>query len=400
MPDPIDSALAEAPEHVADLLRSGLPPHFTFHTYGRAERVVKLCGQLAEASGLKHSEQNILTLAAWFIDTGFVESTDDHEEQSVRIAAEFLEQHGVADDVIARVARCIRVTTHREQPGSAAERILADADSAFTGRKKFGRHLRLLRLEEEGIRRRHYTETEWLRRAADIVAGRSFHTQAGRARFEKRRSDHLVRLREELRRTLEQEEMRKEHDEAKRALLEAKREKQERPERGIETMFRTAPQNHLTLSSIADQKANILITVNALVISIVLTQMFRNLDDIQALLFPTLLLLGVCVLTIIFATLATKPKLTTGTFSREDIRDKKANLLFFGNFYRMPYQDFAEGMHAMMNDREYLYGTMIRDFFNLGQVLGRKYFHLRIAYNVFMYGIAFSVLAFAVALLR
>ncbi len=400
MPDTIASALADAPEYVASLLRSSLPQHFTFHTYGRAERIVKLCEEIAGGSDLKRSEQETLLLAAWFIDTGFCESAESHEDHSVRIAASFLEQHAVPDDVIARITKCIRVTSHSDSPGTSVERVLSDADSAFTGKKKFKRNLSLLRLEREAIRGTRFTDAEWLQEAVDLVTRRTFHTSYARARFEKRRSDHLVSLRKELRSTLEQEERRSAREQAKRDVVRAKNEREKRPERGIETMFRTAPQNHLNLSSIADQKANILITVNALVISIVLTQMFRNIDDIRPLLVPTMILLSVCMLTIIFATLATKPKLTSGRFSREDIQNKKANLLFFGNFYKMPFEDFEWGMNAMMNDREYLYGTMIRDFFNLGQVLGRKYFHLRIAYSVFMYGTVIAVISFAVVLAR
>lgn len=399
MPDATVSALANAPAFVASLLASRLPAHFTFHTYERAEGVAKLCTEIAEGSHLKRGESEILLLAAWFLGTGFVESADSYGDHSVRIAAGFLEQHGVPDDVVARVAGCIRGVARHDPPSSTLDGILSDADAAFVGKKNFRRTIALLRLEEEAIRGRRYAEGEWLERATRIVAERTFHTEYARTRFEKRRADRLVWLREELGTLQEQKGAREAKDEAKRALLEARSEKERRPERGIETLFRTAPQNHLNLSSIADQKANILITVNALVISIVLTQMFQNLDEMRSLLVPTLMLLGVCMLTIVFATLATKPKITRGTFTREDIYNKKANLLFFGNFYKMSLEDFEWGMNAMMNDREYLYGTMIRDFFSLGQVVGRKYFHLRIAYNVFMYGIGLAVLSFVIVLL-
>jgi predicted metal-dependent HD superfamily phosphohydrolase len=392
------SALSGAPEFVADQIRAGLSPHYTFHTYGRAERIVKLCEEIAEGTDLKRADRDILLLAAWFLDIGYTESAASHEEHSVRIAAGYLEQQGVSEDVVARVAKCIRATSHQAAPENLLEEILCDADSAFLGGKKFARHLALLRLEQETIRGRHFTEAEWLQESVELLARRRFHTPYARSRFEKRRSDHLVKLRERLRSTLEREQARRAKEDARRADLEAKAEREKRPQRGIETMFRTAPQNHLNLSSIADHKANILISVNALVISIVLTQMFRSLDELQALLLPTVTLLGVCVLTIVFATLATKPKLTTGRFTRDDIEQKRANLLFFGNFYKMSYEDFEAGMHAMMNDADYLYGSMTRDFFNLGQVLGRKYFYLRIAYNVFMYGIVLAVLMFVIAL--
>lgn len=55
--------------------------------------------------------------------------------------------------------------------------------------------------------------------------------------------------------------------------------------------------------------------------------------------------------------------------------------------------DFSWGFMEMMKDREFLYGSLIRDLYFLGKVLGRKYFLIRIAYTVFMWGIIISVLS-------
>ena len=60
-------------------------------------------------------------------------------------------------------------------------------------------------------------------------------------------------------------------------------------------------------------------------------------------------------------------------FTKDDIMNKDTNLLFFGNFYKMNLKDFTWGMEEMMNNRDFLYGSMIKDFYFLGQVLGRKY---------------------------
>ncbi len=75
----------------------------------------------------------------------------------------------------------------------------------------------------------------------------------------------------------------------------------------------------------------------------------------------------------------------------------KVNLLFFGNYYRMNFDDFDSGMKKMMNDRDFLYGSLTRDVYSQGLVLGRKYRLLRKGYNVFMYGIVISVIAFFVS---
>ena len=103
----------------------------------------------------------------------------------------------------------------------------------------------------------------------------------------------------------------------------------------------------------------------------------------------------VCLISIIFAILSTRPKLTKGNTTREDVENKRANLLFFGNFHKMEMNDFSWGFMEMMKDREFLYGSLIRDLYFLGKVLGRKYFLIRIAYTVFMWGIIISVLSFA-----
>ena len=89
--------------------------------------------------------------------------------------------------------------------------------------------------------------------------------------------------------------------------------------------------------------------------------------------------------------------MTGGTFTSQDILDKKTNLLFFGNFYKASYEEYNSAMRKMMSDTDYLYGSLIKDIYTLGTVLGRKYKLVRWAYNIFMIGIIVSVIAFALA---
>ncbi len=147
----------------------------------------------------------------------------------------------------------------------------------------------------------------------------------------------------------------------------------------------------------ADNKASIMITTTSIIISVLLSVLLRKLEDNRYLTVPVILLLTVCVVTMVFAILATRPSIPPGTFTQKDIEDKKVNLLFFGNFYRMRLEEYDRGMREMMNDREFLYGSLTRDVYSQGVVLGRKYNLLRIGYNVFMFGIVISVLAFVIA---
>ena len=169
--------------------------------------------------------------------------------------------------------------------------------------------------------------------------------------------------------------------------------------KGIQTMLRLTSSNHLKLSEIADHKANILITVNSIIISVILSVLLRKLQDKgnEYLAIPTIIFLIVAVTTIVISILATRPKVSGGTFTEQDLKDKKINLLFFGNFHRTTLDIYANAMRTMMNDPEYLYNSMVKDIFYLGVVLGWKYKLLRLAYNVFMVGIICSVIAFAIA---
>ncbi|WP_354680773.1 Pycsar system effector family protein, partial [Mariniflexile fucanivorans] len=91
------------------------------------------------------------------------------------------------------------------------------------------------------------------------------------------------------------------------------------------------------------------------------------------------------------------PSITSGKFTKEDVANKKVNLLFFGNFHKMTLPDFEEGITQVMNDKDYLYGSMTKDLYFLGKVLDRKYRILRWTYSIFMIGIIVSVIAFAVS---
>lgn len=178
-----------------------------------------------------------------------------------------------------------------------------------------------------------------------------------------------------------------------------KKKNKERTERGIDTMFRTTLNNHNNLSGMVDNKANILLSVNAIIISVSLTTIIPKLDNPSNahLIIPTLILIISSVIAITFAILATRPSITNGSFTRKEVEDKKVNLLFFGNFYKMSFEDYSWAMNELIKDKEYVYNSMIKDLYNLGIVLENKYRLLRIAYTFFMFGIIISVVAFLVA---
>jgi len=191
----------------------------------------------------------------------------------------------------------------------------------------------------------------------------------------------------------------KEHDTAEEelSLTGMAKDKSGMMSKGIQTMLRMTSGNHLRLSDMADSKANILISVNSIIISVILGVLLRKLEEVPYLTIPTIIFLVVSLTTIVISIIATRPKVGSGTFTRQDIVDKNTNLLFFGNFHKTSFEEYNLAMREMMMDKDYLYGSLIKDIYTLGSVLGRKYRLVRLAYNIFMIGIIISVLSFGVA---
>lgn len=173
-----------------------------------------------------------------------------------------------------------------------------------------------------------------------------------------------------------------------------KKKKRGSVKRGISDMYRTSYRTHLDLSGLADNKSNIMISINGVIISIVIASISPKIDSNPWLLIPTAALLLSCLLSMVFAIISARPRVSNEPVTLEDVRANRANILFFGNFYTMSREDYVEGMAELMQDSESLYDNMSRDIHGLGEVLAKKYRLLRISYNVFMVGLILSVFSF------
>lgn len=115
-----------------------------------------------------------------------------------------------------------------------------------------------------------------------------------------------------------------------------------------------------------------------------------------AIIIPTVIFILFSLCTVVLAILSTRPNISSGKFTREDILQKKVNLLFFGNFYNMKLDEYEWAVEEMINDDPYLYSSLTKDQYSLGKVLAKKYRLLRWAYNVFMMGLVITVITFLI----
>jgi len=391
----MNSLIEKTEQFVVDLLNESLDKNFVYHNIAHTQRVVEKTLELIEGETFSEAEKQALILAAWFHDVGYTVNPDNHEEESVVIATNFLKNEGVSDEVIDEVSRLITTTKMGVSPNTEVEKILKDADCSHVGSKNYSDFNELLRKERELVCNRTIKDVEWDDANLNFLTKHRFYTSKASKLWEKQKSKNIAQLLKKKQKQAQEAAKLKQ----KKEELAYKKNKIELPERGIETMFRVAMRNHITLSDIADTKANILLSVNAIIISMTLSTLIPKLDNPSNhyLIIPTIIFVFFTVVSIVLSVLATRPNVTEGKFTKEDVTNKKVNLLFFGNFHQMELPEFEWAMNEMMQDRDYLYGSLSKDLYFLGLVLNRKYKLLRITYTVFMIGILVSVIAFAVA---
>lgn len=350
-----------------------------YHNFSHTLRVVKYAEALSKGENLDETDTFKVKIAAYFHDVGYVISPKNHEEISVGICSEFLRGINQDQKFIDDVAAIILASHLDLKPTTVLEKIMKDADCGHITHKDFLDYTDLLRREQEIQNENSIDHDTWLTGTLNFFNRHQFHTVYAKKNWQESKDKSIFKILKEI------------------DKITKSQAKEEKPEKGIETAFRVALKNHMKLSDIADAKANILLSVNAIIISIALSTLVPKLDNPSNghLIFPTIVLVGFSVIVIIFSILSTRPKVTQGFFTKDDIKKRKVNLLFFGNFHSVSLEDFTWGMHELMEDREYLYDSMIKDLYFLGKVLHKKYNLLRITYNIFLAGLLISVAVFA-----
>ncbi len=412
---PIENLLDLVQEHVTIHIKNNVSSEFVFHDLMHTQQVVEAVIEMSEEFHFNAEETEMMQIAAWFHDTGYDKGQEGHEERSSEYAEEFLSKKGYSSENIEQIKSAIMATKMPQNPKNLYDKVLGDADMSHLGKKIYWERSSKIRQELMLTRGKVMDEEEWVEFELNFMLKQHYHTPIAELLYDKRKAKNIKQLRKQQSRlnpyaalTVDEISEKEEKHERQQTevfgdspIRESEAIKEKRLVRGVETMYKTTYQTHNNLSAMADHKANMMLSINTICISIIASTLIPKVIDggNSKLVIPTSMLIIVCLISMIYATLATRPKITEGSVSKDDIVNKKANLLFFGNFYNMKLNDFQWGVKEMIKDPDYLYSTMSRDIYFLGVVLAKKYRHLSICYNVFMYGLILTVLAFAVAFL-
>ncbi|GGC50926.1 hypothetical protein GCM10011387_00370 [Pedobacter quisquiliarum] len=394
--------LDDVKTHVEHLFQTRGDEQLVYHNLNHTEHVIKHAVEIGNHYQLSDRDFFIVQCASWFHDVGYLDGRDQHEKKGAEAAAIFLRALEVNEETIQEVQGCIMATKMPQSPKNLLQQIVCDADLYHLGSEDFKDRNKLMRKETMAVCNKEIDKNLWRLGTLQLLESHHYHTQYCIGKLSARKLDTIRTLKTQIQEAFNLNEPTPavlEMPQQKSASKDKKKkeEKDARPEKGIETMFRITSNNHQRLSDMADNKAHIMISINSIILSVVLSVLLRKLEDNEHLILPTVTLLLICLVTMVFSILATRPSVPPGRFTPEEVLEKKPNLLFFGNFYRMSLRDYNDAMEKMMENRDYLYGSLIKDIYAQGIVLGRKYRLLRIAYNVFMFGIIVSVLGFIIA---
>jgi len=386
-------------KHVGDYFHTHSDPRLVYHNLEHTEKVVNAAQQIANHYQLNEQDFFTVTVAAWFHDTGYFEDALNHEAKGAALADDFLAKHKVNQEILDQVKSAILATKIPQKPKSEIDKILCDADLFHLGLADFRAKGKLMHKENELIYKKEISKSEWRKKDIQFMESHHYHTDYANLLLSDQKQKNIEKLKSKL---TAQEVISTELEEPKSFAPvivkdKKKKDKDDRPDKGIETMFRITSANNQRLSDMADNKAHILITVNSIMLSLIVSLLLRRLEDHGNLIIPTFILLLVSLTCVVVSILSTRPSIPKGEFTQEDMDKKKVNLLFFGNFYKMSLPSYTDGMIKVMNDKDFLYGTLITDVYSQGVVLGRKYKLIRLAYNIFMFGLIAAVFAFVIA---
>ncbi|MFD1873787.1 Pycsar system effector family protein [Hymenobacter bucti] len=397
------SALVQqAQAHVEPLLKNDIDPRFTYHTLAHTAYVVKQAHALADTAKLDPADTELLLVAAWFHDLGYLDTYDGHEYKSMTRAETWLREKQVDPARIEVIKNLIRITHRDEEATTELEKMMGDADMSNLAAEDFRSRAELIRTEWELALGKSYSNPEWAELQLNFMLAHKYQSEVGKERYKKALKANIEDQREYFKKT--EKKAKKKEKKATDTFAE--------PKRGIETMFRTMYSNHMKLSDMADKKAGMMIQLNAVILSVIITYLGAKSSILAPtgnasftrnpiLTVPMAILLITALGSVTTAILSAQPDVTSFKWLKKNpeiANNRRVNLLFFGQFTKLSLQHFQEGMRELMRQKDNLYTNMVTDVYYLGEVLDRKYKLLRVSYSIFMVGLILTALSFAIVL--
>jgi len=184
--------------YVLSLLTTRTRVENFYHDVTHTNEVVQSAIEIGIGEKLSEDELEMVQIAAWFHDVGYIEKTDGHEEVGIQYARKFLTGEQYPTNKIEIISGCILATRVPQKPINKLEKILCDADLFHLGKEIFFERNDKYRVEYENHLGHKLSEHDWLVKTIDFVKNQNFHTDYAIKNFNDQKKENLKRLTEQL----------------------------------------------------------------------------------------------------------------------------------------------------------------------------------------------------------
>ncbi len=393
-----DKSIQQTRDHVIQYFNEKHDPRLVYHNFQRTAEIDKTILELGVANRFDETTIQIARQACLFYGLGYLADYKQPVNKAMVRGQNFLRTRGYETVKINRVINALVSMKKGTDIVTKEAQLLSDAINTVEIKETFMEERPLLRVEWELFSSRYITDVEWAQQQLQHLLNTKYYTPEAKIQAEPILARIIKIQKQKLEKIQNNQHLEKDEEGRVQKFQNLERKL---PERATQTFFRTNYRNHINLSAIADNKANIMISVNAIMISVLISLLtYKNVTDSNPMvLLPIVIFLITGLTSLIFAVLSIRPKITAVNEAQKTAELAKKNIVFFGNFVHLSLEQYEEAMDAMFRDSQLLYGNMTRDLYYLGKVLDKKYRFLTISYNIFMVGFVAVVVSFLFILL-
>ena len=176
----MDNLIEAVRNYVIVFLSENLSDQLSFHNIGHTYEVADAVREIGLQTYLSEEEMLIVQVSAWFHDCGYANTYIGHEDESKKLAMNFLKKFGSDENFIEAVLRCIESTKYPPQPASLLEKVMCDADMYHLTKANYAKYSKAIRQEFETYLGLVYTNQEWQMKNYQFLTEHQYFTDYGK----------------------------------------------------------------------------------------------------------------------------------------------------------------------------------------------------------------------------
>jgi hypothetical protein len=367
-----------------------------YYSYRFISQLAKEAKKIAKANSLTGMDYQGIIVAVWFRYVGVTNIALGRTVEMNQILTLFFTESDYPLEERIRIEKVIDFIVSGAEAATIFEQIVSDAIYSQLASNDILENILLLQQETNRLNGNNKEELDFDKFFLKLFIKTRYYTDYAIENYAVQKQKNFQLLEKRVAK-LKETEIRKikENYKVEGTLLLNNKE--------TEDFFKLAFRNYNHLISVADSKASLLINVNSIIISVMLAFVLGRIERNMFLLWPAVMLLSVCTITILLSILASRPQRTSFT------GDKQSNCcqkFFFGsfdlidkNFTKVNWDEYLKQLNDLFSQpREIVYVEVYKESYNVRKVLSRKFNYLSIAYWVFLAGLILSIIAFVISI--